>query len=419
MTTQAVLLAQGNELTTGLTVDTNSNWLAGRLWELGLEVRRVITAPDRRDDLVEILGQAATLAPVVISTGGLGPTRDDLTAEAVAQAFGWPLQLDEEALAQVVARFQAFQRPMVDANRKQALLPQGARVLENRWGTAPGFSVDPPGGGRMYFLPGVPREMKPMFDAHVGPDVLARNRIAAPVTVTLRVLGVPESVLEEKMRGLDLPGLEIGFRTMLPENHVKLRFEHDVPAEARAEVVAQARARIGWRAFGVDSGDLAQVVGQALAERGETLALAESCTAGRLAGWVASVPGASRYLLEGAVVYSNEAKVRTCGVRPEDLDAHGAVSEEVARQLARGIRQRAGATWGLGITGIAGPGGGTAEKPVGTVHVALAGPQGDVSHRRYHFPGDRERVQLLAAAGALAQLWRQVGGGAGGAGDGT
>lgn len=410
MTTQAVLLAQGNELTTGLTVDTNSNWLAGRLWELGIEVRRVITAPDRLEDLVEILSQAAALAPIVVSTGGLGPTRDDLTNEAAARAFGRPLHLDEVALAQVKARFEAFKRPMVDANRKQALLPEGATVLENLWGTAPGFAVDAPSGARLYFLPGVPREMKPMFDAHVAPDILRRGEIQAPTTVTLRVLGVPESVLEERMRGLELPGLEIGFRTMLPENHVKLRFEPQVGAEARGLAVARARALIGWRAFGVDTGDLAHVVGQALAGRGDTLALAESCTAGRLAAWVASVPGASRYLLEGAVVYSDEAKVRTCGVDEADLRAHGAVSEVVARQLARGIRARAGATWGLGITGIAGPGGGTPEKPVGTVHVALAGREGDVAHRAYHFPGDRERVQLLSAAAALAQLWREVGG---------
>lgn len=410
MITQAVLLAQGDELLTGLTVDTNSNWLAGRLWELGIDVRRVVTAPDRLDDLVDIFEQVAHLAPIIVSTGGLGPTRDDLTAQAAARAFGQPLVLDRVALAQVEARFAAHGRPMPKVNEKQALLPRGCTLLENRWGTAPGFAVDAPTGSRFYFMPGVPREMKPIFDTQVAPDLLDRHEIEAPVTVTVRVLGVPESVLEERMRDLELPGLEIGFRTTLPENHVKLRFDHGVPADLRAATVDKARALIGWRAFGVDCGDLAAVVGQAVAERGQTLALAESCTAGGLAAWVASVPGASRYLLEGAVVYSNAAKVRTCGVSQADLDAHGAVSEAVARQLARGIRARAGSTWGIGITGVAGPGGGSPDKPVGTVHVALAGPDGDTDHRRFSFPGDRERVQAFASASALAMLWRRLGG---------
>jgi len=408
MRIEAVLLAQGNELTTGLTVDTNSTWLAGRLWELGIEVRRVITAPDRVDDLVEILREAATLAPIVISTGGLGPTRDDLTGQAAALAFGQPLCLSEPALAQVEARFRAFGRPMAQVNRKQAMLPQGAVVLENLWGTAPAFQVDAPGGCRLYFMPGVPREMKPIFDAHVLPDLRARYELHPRITHTIRVTGVPESTLEEQLRALELPGLEIGFRTQLPENHVKLYFQPEVPEPVRREAVKRAREIIGWRAFGVDCGDLAEVAGHRLAARGETVALAESCTAGRVAAWLASAPGASRYLLEGAVVYSNAAKIRTCGVSAADLEAHGAVSEPIAVQLAQGMRQRAAATWGLGITGIAGPGGGTDDKPVGTVHIAMAGPDGVVVHRRFHFPGDRERVQLLAAASALAMLWRHI-----------
>lgn len=407
MLTEAVILAQGNEITQGLTLDTNSHWLAGRLVELGITIRRVMTAPDRMEDIVEILRRGAELAPIVISTGGLGPTRDDLTAEAASLAFGAPLRLHEEALAQVEARFRAFGRVMADTNRKQAVLPEGCRVLENHWGTAPGFSVDA-GASRLYFLPGVPREMKPMYDRHLLPDILDRHQISAPVHVTVRVTGVPESVLEEKMQGLERPGLEIGFRTKMPENHVKLRFLPDVPEAERQEVVAQVLQRIGWRAFGVDSGDLAEVVGQALAARGETLALAESCTAGALSAWVGSVPGASRYLLEGAVVYSNEAKVRTCGVEESVLIEHGAVSAPVALQLARGIRERAGATWGVGITGIAGPGGGSAEKPVGTVHIAVAGPDGQEEHRQHKIPGDRARVVSMSAAAALEMLWQRV-----------
>ena len=403
---EVVVVAQGDELTTGQTVDTNSSWLGGRLWEAGIGLRRVITAPDRLDDLREVLEQAAALAPFVVCSGGLGPTRDDLTAEAVALAAGVALAEDSTALGQVEAMYRSWGRVVGPANRKQAMLPVGARVLENRWGTAPGFVVTI-GASQLYFLPGVPREMKEMFRAWVEPEILAAAAGQRLRTHTLRVIGVAESALEEKLRGFERPGMVIGFRTNLPENQVKLRFDADVDLEARMESVVACRALIGWRAFGVDCGDLAEVVGQHLAARGETLALAESCTAGALAAWVGAVPGASRYLLEGAVVYANAAKTRTCGVSEATLAAHGAVSEPVARQLAQGMRQRADSTWALGVTGIAGPSGGSIDKPVGTVHVALAGPGVD-EHRVFQFRGDRDRIIGLAVGGALAMLLRHV-----------
>jgi nicotinamide-nucleotide amidase len=403
---EVVVVAQGDELTTGQTVDTNSSWVGGRLWEAGIALRRVITAPDRLDDLRDVLHEAAALAPFVVCSGGLGPTRDDLTAEAAAAAAGVGLAEDATALAQVEAMYRSWGRSVGPANRKQAMLPVGARVLENRWGTAPGFVVSM-GMSQLYFLPGVPREMKEMFRAWVEPEILAAAEGQRLRTHTVRVIGVAESALEEKLRGFERPGLVIGFRTNLPENQVKLRFEANIDLEARMECVAACRALIGWRAFGVDCGDLAEVVGQHLANRGETLALAESCTAGALAAWIGAVPGASRYLLEGAVVYANAAKTRTCGVAEDVLEAHGAVSEPVARQLAQGMRQRAGATWALGITGIAGPSGGTTEKPVGTVHMALAGPGLD-EHRVFQYRGDRERIIGLAVGGALAMLLRHI-----------
>ena len=403
---EAILISQGNELTTGQTLDTNATWLATRLWALGVPVRRKITAPDRVEDLVEIFEEAARLGAVVICTGGLGPTRDDLTAEAVSKAFGAPLELDEGALAQIAERYARYGREVSAANRKQALLPAGCMVLENRWGTAPGFAVDQ-GGCRLYFMPGVPREMKPMYETWVEPDLLARLNIEAPVLHTVRVFGVAESALEEMLQVVDVPGLTIGFRTDLPENQVKLVFDAGIPEETRRAAVAQVCGIIGPKAFGVDSGDLAEVVGERLVARGETLALAESCTAGGLAAWLTDQAGASRFLLEGAVVYSNAAKVRTCGVSEADLAEHGAVSEAVARQLAQGIRDRAGATWGIGITGVAGPGGGTADKPVGTVHIAVSGPSVDY-HRRLQLPGDRNRVRRFSAAAALSFLLRQL-----------
>ncbi|MDP6934604.1 MAG: competence/damage-inducible protein A [Myxococcota bacterium] len=402
---EAIIISQGNELTTGQTVDTNAHWLCGKLWEMGLTVRRVITVPDRLDDLVEVI-QAAMQANVVVGTGGLGPTRDDLTAEAVAQALGVPLELNTEALTQVEARFRHWGRTMAESNRKQALVPTGSTILENRWGTAPGFSVNV-GTTRAFFLPGVPREMRPMFETHVEPDLVQRLQLPPAVTHTIRVVGIAESDLEERLRGVESPGVTIGFRAHLPENQVKLRFDPDLSTSQREEILSDAMTRIGSRALGVDTGDLAVVVGETLAQREETLALAESCTGGQLAAWIAGVPGASRYLLEGAVVYSNAAKQRMCGVQEQVLREHGAVSEAVARALAEGIRAHAHSTWGIGITGIAGPGGGTADKPVGTVHIAVSDSR-QTSHRMFRLPGDRSRITSLSAAAALGLLRKRL-----------
>lgn len=402
----SIILAQGDELTTGQTVDTNSNFLAERLWELGLPVRRVVTVPDRIDDLVAVIAEAARLGAVVVCTGGLGPTRDDLTAEAAASAFDLPITLNEHALAHVTNLYAALGRTVSDANRKQALLPAGCGILDNPHGTACGFTLEQR-GAVLYFLPGVPREMRPMFLDRVEPDLRARFHLEPPVRRVVRVIGVPEATLEMRLRDLAATGLTVSFRTKLPENQVKLLFDAGLTEAQQEAALREVLDRIGPRAYGVDSGDLAEVVGGLLVERGETVALAESCTAGKLASWVGGVAGASRYLLEGAVVYSNEAKTRTCGVPIEVLAEHGAVSEPVARLLAEGIRARAGSTWGIGITGVAGPSGGTPEKPVGTVHVALAGP-GGTEHGRYMLPGDRDRVTTLAAAAALTMLFLSV-----------
>ena len=399
---RVVLLSQGDELTTGQTVDTNSNWLAGRFWAMGVPVRRVITAPDELGEIAAVLREAVALGDVVVSTGGLGPTRDDWTAEAAALAFDAPLEESALALAQVEARYAAWGRLMHPSARKQALLPQGCRVIENHWGTAPAFVVEA-GQVPVYFLPGVPREMRPLFEEQVEPEIRARLGSDGARLVLLRTTGVPESELEQRLEDLRAPGLTVGFRAMPGEVQVKLRFDGDLDEPLAQELTARARRLLGECVFGQDTGDLSEVVGHALAERGETIALAESCTAGRLAAWLASVPGASRYLLEGSVVYSNEAKERTAGVPHEVLEAHGAVSEPVARLLAEGMRARAGATWGIGITGVAGPGGGTPAKPVGTVFVGVAGPEGtEVRHLK--LSGDRERIQALSAATALAML---------------
>lgn len=399
------VVSQGEELVSGATVDTNAGWIARDMKDRGFEPGRFTVVGDVRDHIRDVLREAAARSPVVLCTGGLGPTTDDLTAEAAAEAFGTRLALDETALAQVEARYRSRNREMPPANRKQALLPVGSALLENRWGTAPGFRIEH-GGSVLYFLPGVPFEMKAMYTHHVAPELAARFSLPPRRTIVLRCVGLPESEAQGRMDGFDRPGVLVGYRAHLPEIHVKLHLDPEVDA---APLVEEARRRLGRAVFTVDGGPLAEVVGGLLRDRGETLATAESCTAGRVAAMVTAIPGSSAWYLGGAVVYANAEKVRQCGVSAEDLAAHGAVSEVVARQLAEGVRARTGATWAIATTGIAGPGGGSPEKPVGTVHVAVAGPDG-TRHRRLHLPFDRERIQSLSAALALDQLRRVLDG---------
>lgn len=401
------IVSQGEELVSGSTVDTNAGWLCHRLKERGFTAGRVTVVGDERDGIRDVLAEAAARAPVVICTGGLGPTSDDLTTEAAGLAFGRGLAERADALEQVEARYRARNRVMPPANRKQAVLPDGATLLENLWGTAPGYRLDvstPAGATRLYFLPGVPSEMKRMFDAHVLPDLDAHYALPPKRTLLFRCVGLPESEAAQRMDGLERPGVLVGYRAHLPEIHVKLHLD---PGEDEAPLIAETLRRLGPAVFTVGGGPLAEVVGRRLHARGETLATAESCTAGRIAADITTVPGASAWFLGGAVVYANAEKVRQCGVPEEMLQAHGAVSEPVARALAEGIRARTGATWGLAVTGVAGPGGGTPEKPVGTVHVAVSGPDGTV-HSRLQLPFDRTRNLQMTTAMALDLLRRQI-----------
>ncbi len=407
----AEILSQGDEVVTGQTIDTNAAWLAARLTELGFTVVRHTTVGDVPADIRAMLSAAAERAELVISTGGLGPTDDDLTAEAVAAVFARPLALDTEAMRQIEAMYARFGRHMPEVNRKQALLPEGALRLDNAWGTAPGFAVDAP-GTLLAFLPGVPREMRAMFEHRVLPLVRERFALRPGRLVTLRTTGVGESDLQERIGPFTAPDVVLGYRSISPENQVKLRFAPDVAEDRVRALVDDLAARIGTPLFAIDGldvpgGSLAEVVGHALRVHGATLAVAESCTGGRLSALCTAVPGASAWFLEGLVTYANASKIRHLGVDADTLGHYGAVSAEVSQQMARGVREGAGATYGLGITGIAGPDGGTDEKPVGTVHIALAAP-GGVHHRKLRLAGDRERIQNLSAAAALDLLRRKL-----------
>lgn len=405
-----VLLSQGDELTCGQITDTNSGWLAAKLWAMGLTVRRIVVAPDQLEELTAIIDEAAGLADVVIGTGGLGPTRDDLTAAAAAAAGGVALAVDALALSQVKARFVAAKREMKSTNRKQAVLPVGSVVLENQHGTAPGFALTHR-GCRLYFLPGPPHEMAPMFEQLVAPDILDRHQLTPPVLIRIGVV-LSESVLEHRLQGLVVDGLDaadlsIGFRATADGNEVKLRFQPGVTAAIQQSTVDEILRRLRHFVVGVGEIDPAAAVGDRLAARGETLAVAESCTGGALAARLVALPGASRYFQEGVTLYANAAKTRVCGVSEQDLTEHGAVSESVARAMAEGIRAAAGTDWGVGITGITGPSGGRAGKPIGTVHVAIAGPNGTTHHHHTH-PGGRAQIIQRSVTTALARFLQVI-----------
>jgi len=401
MSERVVILSTGEELLTGETVDTNSAWLASSLWDLGVQVRSMLTAGDDLPGLVRAVGSACDQGSVVICTGGLGPTEDDRTAEAVAAWAGVESSESSEALSQIERRYRTLGREVSTANRKQAMLPGGATVLENRWGTAPGFSVQHQ-GSTIFCLPGVPVEMRNMFQAHIAAALSTRE---SPTLVRMRTFGVAESRLQAMMDGVDLDGADLGFRAHIPEVQVKLRFPTGTTEADRHAVVRRVSDVLGEALYSVDGGDLAESVIEALSQEGETLSLAESCTAGMTSSWLAEVPGASAVLMEGVVAYSNESKVRSVGVDAEIISDNGAVSKPVAMALAEGIRTKANTTWGIGITGIAGPGGGSEAKPVGTVHLAVSGPSG-TRHQTAVIPGDRNQVRIRAAGAALALLLR-------------
>jgi nicotinamide-nucleotide amidase len=404
MSATAILLAQGDEVLTGRTVDTNSGWLAEHLTDLGVHVNRIEAVGDSLVDIEHSVLRALADGDLVISTGGLGPTDDDLTSAAVSSALKVPLCEHPQALASMERLYRQHGYSLSAVNRKQAVLPQGAQVLENHWGTAPGFQISLDGASA-FFLPGVPREMRAFWRHHLEPWIRTHLAVTPPQLVTLRCMGIAESKAQEKLQGLNLPeGVSLGYRSLDPEIQIRLRIPTDIPA---GDLVSAVRHRLGKACFSVDGGSLAHIVGACLTEQGETLATAESCTGGQLSALVTAVPGASRYFIEGVCVYANAAKIRSCGVDPTVLQDHGAVSEPVARALAEGIRQRADTTYGIASTGIAGPDGGTVEKPVGTVHLALATPDFTI-HRCIRIPGDRSRVTRRAAAAGLDLLRRHL-----------
>lgn len=399
-------IAIGDELLDGRIVDSNTKDLGDALAVFGLTVSRATIVPDERDRIVDAVREAAGRADVVVTSGGLGPTTDDVTAECVAVAAGVGMRTDAAAQQRIRDLFASRGFPMSENNLRQAVLPEGSRTLQNDEGTAPGF-VTPVGGAEIWSFPGVPREYRHLLDVHLLTALRARAGVQGVVVKTaIRCLGVTESALGAKLADFEAahPDVKVQYRTTFPENHARLVVSGDDAAARSQALVAEAVAAIGRSAYAVGDAPLEQRVIEALARRGETIACAESCTGGLVAKRLTDVPGSSAVVRGGVVAYANEAKTALLGVDAALIGTHGAVSEPVAIAMADGARARLAATWAIAITGIAGPGGGTADKPVGTVCFALAGPTGTTATTKKLPDYGRDRVREMAAAVALRMV---------------
>ncbi|HVS01545.1 MAG TPA: competence/damage-inducible protein A [Thermoanaerobaculia bacterium] len=408
----AAFVAVGSELLGTTRHDTNSLRVAALLRRHGFELRRKAVVGDWEEELAAELSALFGRYELLLVCGGLGPTSDDVTREAVALACGLGLALDEAVLADIEAKFASFGRTMPASNRRQAMVLAGAAVLANRRGTAPGLRFEHR-GTTCFLLPGPPRELEGLLAAEVEPWLAAHGDGGGITTRVLKVACLPESEVEERLAPAygELGRERVTLLSAPGEIRVELSAAGSREEREREldRMAARAAQRIGPAVFSHREDEtLEGVVGRLLAESGASLATAESCTGGLVAARITAVPGSSGYFLGGVVAYADEVKERLVAVPREELERHGAVSEPVARSLAEGARRTLGASHGIGITGIAGPAGGTPDKPVGLVHLAVAGPERDADHRRVIFPGDRERVRQQAAQLALEMLRRRL-----------
>lgn len=406
---RAAIIAIGTELLGFRHVETNSLTLANMLDRYGVMVCRKAVVPDDAEILAEELRGALDRHELVIATGGLGPTEDDMTKDVVSSVLGIPLVPNEAILTHIRRLFEDRGLSMPEPNRKQSLVFEGQRSLWNARGTAPGFHLNITWGGKqrhLWIFPGVPAELEGMMEADLEPWLEAAGSRGIHRRI-VRLAGLTESMAEEQLRPFYARhgGEPVTILAARGEIQVHLRVRGDAD-EAYPRLTAmeqELRGIFGSRVFGLDDETLESVVGRLLASRGETVSVAESCTGGLLASRITDVSGSSAYFLGGAVAYSRQAKLFLVGVDPKLIDEHGEVSEEVARDMASGVRRRFGTTWGVAITGIAGPTGGTQKKPVGTVHIAAAS-RAEVRHRPYLFHGSREQVKQYSTQMALNLL---------------
>jgi len=414
------LINTGSELMLGRVLNTHQQWLCRQLTDLGCTVARQVAIADNAQAIQQAVGESLARADLIITTGGLGPTSDDITRELVANLLERPLRRND-AIAQHIERFFAMRkRPMPQSTLIQAMVPEGAIVLPNPNGTAPGLAmkVDPnprrPEGQPTWLvmLPGPPRELRPMFNEAVVPLIKGEFPLAGEfVCQTLRSTGIGESAAEEKIGKLLEPlraaGLELGYCARVGQVDIRLCAQGPQAAEVVSKAESMVRSELSKFIFGENDDELENTIVRLLSQRKQTLALAESCTGGSIANRITDVPGASTILLAGLVTYANAAKQKFAGVREATLATHGAVSEAVAREMAEGARRETGADYALSVTGIAGPTGGTEGKPVGTVFIGFASATESFALRQFN-PFDRETFKLVTGTQALELLRRKI-----------
>jgi nicotinamide-nucleotide amidase len=408
---KAIIVAVGSELLTPFRVDTNSLAITERLNAIGFDVRLKALVGDDVDELAKVLGSAVGTVDLIVTTGGLGPTEDDVTRDAVARVLDVPLEMDEAIAASIQARFEARRLQMPEINRRQALVPRGATVLENRRGSAPGLWLEQ-SGTAVLVLPGPPREMTPMLEAAIEERLAARSRGSGLFRRVVRITGRTESDVDARVqpiysRWLTQP-VPIATTILAVSGQIELHLTAAAPSRDDAdgplsEAIGELQTVLGSAIYSIDGRPLEAVVGELLRLAGLTIAAAESCTGGLLMSRLTDVPGSSAYVDRGVVCYSDRAKVDLLGVPAELIAEHGAVSEPVARAMAEWVCTLAGSDVGIGITGIAGPGGGTPEKPVGTVAIAVSLADNRWV-RTFNFFGGRDMVKFQSTQAAMNML---------------
>jgi nicotinamide-nucleotide amidase len=402
----AEILSTGDEICSGAVIDSNAAHIAEKLMDLDIAVVRHTCVGDDAGTLAAVLQEIAGRADLAVVSGGLGPTKDDLSAEAAASAAGVELETNSAAAAYIETFFESYGRRPSPSDYKQAILPRGAAPICNARGTAPGFRMEIR-GCRLYFLPGIPLEMAAMLEEQVLPEIGSEFESLEPACGirTLSVFGLPESRVNDRLSGIEerFPGIRYGLLARFPVIYIKLigpRKTSKAPGPELDSAVLWVREKLGTYLFSERGCSMEEEVAQLLFEKRATVALAESCTGGLAAHLLTNVPGSSEYFLLSAVTYANRSKIDFLGLDPELIETRGAVHEETARAMAEGVRRVAGADYGLATSGIAGPGGGSREKPVGTVCIGIAGPSG-AGGERLHSPF-RERLankQMFAVMG--------------------
>lgn len=404
MLSGAEIIAIGSELLTPHRVDSNSLYLTTQLNSIGIEVDLKVIAGDNESRLQQVVRSAINRSPLVIATGGLGPTEDDVTKKVFARVLKRQLVLEDPILRHIQSRFQRRGLEMPPNNARQALVPVGARVLENITGTAPGLWLEED-NCVVILLPGVPAEMKTIFEESCLPLLSKRTGGFRLFTRVLKATGITESQLDEQIAPIYTKYKNPATTILASQGEIQVHLTGRARSTQEAEelvreVADKIELELGKAIFSRGGESLEQIVGYSLLNRKMTLAVAESCTGGLISERMTCVPGSSAYFLCGVTCYSNQSKVELAGIPPLLLEMNGAVSQEVAMGLAEGIKEKSGSTIGLGVTGIAGPSGGSVEKPVGLVHLALAMGT-EVEHQEYLFWGNRERIRFWASQAAL------------------